>query len=129
MSQLDAQTRRERGRAPQRIERRNLRSDVNVHGDERERRPRPQRLEQRARIVDWHAELVDLQPGGNVRMTLRIDVGVQPNGNARRPSEPRRDRFDARQLARRFDVDRLQREPHGAFELLRRFADAGEDDL
>ena len=44
-------------------------------------------------------------------------------------AEPCRDRFDARELAGRLDVDRLQAERHGALELGGRLADAGEDDV
>ena len=41
---------------------------------------------------------------------------------------PLGDRFDARELAGRLDVDGLQAERDGAFELVGRLADAGEDD-
>ena len=74
---------------------------------------------QRARIVERQAELVDLQAGGDVRMAAGIDVGVHADRHAGDRAEPRGDRFDARQLAGRFDVDRLQPERDGAFELRR----------
>ena len=62
-------------------------------------------------------------------MAFRVDVRVDADGDARDASEPRGDRLEPRQLARRLDVDGLQPEGDGAFELLGRLADAGEDDL
>ena len=64
-----------------------------------------------------------------MRMALRVDVGIHPDRDARDGALSRGNRFDARQLARRFDVDGLQTERHGAFELGHRLPDAGEDDV
>ena len=61
-------------------------------------------------------------------MAQGIDVGVHAHGDARDAAEALGDRLDARELARRFHVDRLDAEADGAFELGRRLPDAGEDD-
>ena len=119
----------QRRRARQRFGRGHLRADVHVKGDQFERSAAPDRLEQRAHIVERNPELVDLEPGRNVRMALRIDVGVDAQRHARHQPQPRGDRFDATKLPHRLDVDRLETERHGAFELGGRLADAGEDDV
>ena len=67
--------------------------------------------------VDGDAELVDLQPGRDVRMALRVDIGIDAHGDPRRASEALGDRLDPRQLAGRLDVDRFEPERHRAFEL------------
>jgi hypothetical protein len=102
---------------------------VDVNRDQRQRRPRLERLQQLARRVQRHAELVDLQPRRNMGMALGIDIRVDAHRDAHRSPEPRPDRLEARQLAGRFDVDRLDPERHRRLELLRCLADAGEDDL
>src|SRR5262249_12184845 len=89
----------------------------------------PQLRQQRHRLVHRHAELVDLQPGRDVRVAPRVDVRVEADRDPRHAIEPLRDRFDTRQLAGGLDVDRLHAERDGAFELRRRLADAGEHDL
>ena len=129
LAELRHQLGDERRRARQRLGGRHLRADVHVKGDQVERRAVPHRREQRAHIVDRYPELVDLEAGGNVRMALRVDVRVDAQRHARHKSQPRRDRFDACQLPHRFDVDRLETERYGAFELGGRFADAREDDV
>ena len=86
-------------------------------------------LSSRAHIVERYPELVDLEAGRNVRVDLRIDVGVDAQRHARYESQPRRDRFDAGQFPNRLDVDRLEPDRHGALELGGRFADAGEDNI
>ncbi len=88
-----------------------------------------QPLEQLARIVHRHAELVDLEAGGNVRVAQGVDVGIHPHRHTRDATEALRDRFDPRELAGRLDVDRFDAQIDGAFELGGRFADAGEHDL
>ena len=62
-------------------------------------------------------------------MTLGVDVGVDTHGDTGRLAQTLGDRLDAGQFASRFDVNRLQTERNGLFELRRRLPDAGEDDL
>ena len=87
------------------------------------------RGEQLAHVVERDAELVDPEAGRDVRVALRVDVGIDAERDACGRAEPRRDRFDARELADRLDVDRLEAQRHGALELGGRLADAGEDDV
>ena len=94
-------------------------------------RPAPRRhlAKQRRRFVDRHAELVRLEAGRNVRVALRVDVGI----DAQRDARPRALRdgalIDAIELARRLDVDRQQAQRDGAIDLGGALADAGEHDL
>ena len=86
--------------------------------------------EQLARVVERHAELVDLEAGRNVRMALGVDVRVDADRDARRRVPAARPiASSARQLAGRFDVDRLQPSGTARLELGHRLADAGEDDV
>jgi hypothetical protein len=62
-------------------------------------------------------------------MALRVDVRVDADGDAGWAPDPCGDRLDAIQLSGRFDVDRLQPEWDGAFELGGRLADASEDNV
>ena len=95
----------------------------------RDRTLRPERRQQHPDVVGRNAELVDLQAGGNVRMAFRVDVGVHANGDARDAAHSRGNGFDARELARRLDVDRFEIERDGALELRVGLADAVEHDL
>ena len=70
------------------------------------------RVEQRARRVGRHAELVDLQAGRDVRVALGVDVRIDADGDAGDQAARRGNRFDALELARGFDVDRPQAERH-----------------
>ena len=136
MLQLDAlaaQIARQRdhrfGRLAERIERGDLRADVDVRADRQQAAARRHLAKQRRRLVDRHAELVRLQPGGNVRMAPRVDVGIDAQRDARRRILRDRALIDAIELAWRFDVDRQQPERHRAIDLRRALADAGEHDL
>ncbi len=62
-------------------------------------------------------------------MALGVDVRIHADGDASGPPQALGDRLNPRQLACRFDVDGLQPERHGAFELAARFADAGKHDV
>ncbi len=106
-----------------------LRADVGVQADKFESRPPRLRPAQGRRLVQGHAELASLEAGRDVRMRARIDVRVHPQGHARAGALGTGDRRDAAELTRRFRVDGLQAEGHGAFQFLRRLAHAGEDDL
>ena len=131
-AQLAARARGQRGgRAPQRIERRDLRSDVDVDGDELERRPRGRSSRAAPRASSSGTpNLLIFRPGRDVRMALGVDVRVDAKRDARRRVRARAAIASiAIQLAGRLDVDGLQAERHGALELRRRLADAGEDDV
>ncbi len=136
MLQLDAFTAervRERHdrlrRLLERLERGDLRADVNVRADRLQAAPSRHLAKQRRRFVDRHAELVRLEPRGDVRMALRVDVGI----DAQRHPRPHvlRDGalIDPIELAGRLDVDRQQSERHRAIDLGGALADAGEHDL
>ena len=62
-------------------------------------------------------------------MALRVDVGIDAQRHARPRALRDRALIEAIELAGRFDVDREQAERHGAIELGRALADAGEHDL
>ncbi len=79
--------------------------------------------------ISRHTELVDLETGRDMGMALRVDVRVDADGDADWTADPCGDRLDTIQLSGRFDVDRLQPERNGAFELCGRLADAGEDNV
>src|SRR6185312_11742462 len=76
---IAAQRRGDARRAAERFDGRNLRADVHVDRHELERGPIRGPREQHARLVERHAELVDLEPRRNVRMALGVDVGVYAN--------------------------------------------------
>jgi hypothetical protein len=81
-------------------------------------------LKQRGRIVGRDAELVDAQARRDVRMAAGVDVRVQPDGDSGHAADAGRDFFYTRQLARGFDVDRLDTDLDGAFEFRRCLTDA-----
>ena len=59
-----------------------------------------------------------------MRVAVRVDVGVDADRHASHAPLARGDRLDPIELARRFDVDRLEAERHSAVELRSRFPDA-----
>ena len=79
--------------------------------------------------VQGDAELVRLGPGRDVRMAAGVDVGVDPQRDARARLPLARQDVDALQLAFRLGVDRLDAEVDRLRQLRRGLADAGEDDL
>ena len=83
----------------------------------------------RARLLQRHAELVGLQPGGDVRMAPGVDVGVDAQRHARLAPLRARDLGDAIELAGRFRVDRADAVGDRVLQLVARLADAGEDDV
>src|ERR1051325_4332 len=82
------------GRAAQRLQRRDLRSDVDVHADNLQVLHVAAGAINPARLLQRHAELVRLEAGGDVRVALRIDVRIDAHGDARRRSLRTRDRRD-----------------------------------
>ncbi len=83
---------------------------------------------ERERITMRDAELVVLEPGGDVRVRAGIDIGVDAKGYGRDLAHRRRDPVEALELGSRFDVEAQdvvrQREAHLRFAL----ADTGKDD-
>src|SRR5437016_5341537 len=128
-SYMAGRSRGGRRRAPQRIERRDLRSDVHMNRHALQRAAIRQPVEEIPGFIERHPELVHLQAGGDAWMAPGVDVRIDAHRHARGAAEARRDLFDARELARRFDVDRLDAERDRALELRGRFADAGEHDV
>ena len=107
-----------------------LRADVHVHRDQLQRRPRRRASASSSRASSSGTpNLLIFRPVEMCGWLLASMSGL--TRIATRAGAPRRarDRLDARQLAGRFDVDRLQTERHRALELGRRLADAGEDDV
>ena len=117
------------GGAGQRLERGDLRADVDVDADGRERRPRLHLAEQRRRRLDRHAELVRLEAGRDVRMAPGVDVGVDAQGDPGDDAAVGGEPGQPVQLPGRLDVDGQQAERDGAVEFVEALADAGEDDL
>ena len=108
-----------------------LRPDVHVDGHQLQRAARRRVIANSARrVVERHAELVDLQAGRNVRMALRVDVRVA-RGSRRARRRPSRWRSPRRAPARPADSTLIALTPSadGALELRRRLADAGEHDV
>ena len=104
-------------------------SDVDVHADRLEPLLARVLAIDLARLLEGHAELVGLETRRNVRVALRVDVGIHAERDARRRALGPGARGDAIELARRLGVDGFQAERDRAIELLAGLADAGEDDL
>ena len=100
-----------------------------MYRDECQPRTAAERGDQLPRLVGRHAELVRFQTGRDVRMTPGVDVGIDANRHSGVVLHAGRDGFDPRELARRFDVDRLESQRDGAFELGVRLAHAGKHDV
>ena len=117
-------------RVAQRLEARDLRADVDVDRDEPQERPAGHRVEQLARRVDRHAELVDLQAGRDVRMAPGVDVRVDADGDAARPSRAPRQSPRSRSSSPA-DSTLIAFRPSGTAHSSssHRLADAGEDDV
>src|SRR5687768_697711 len=80
-------------------------------------------------ILQRDAELVAAQPGGDVRMALRVDVRVDAERDAGGAAGGAGTRRDAIELARGFGVDRAHVLRDGVLELAGRLADAREHDV
>ncbi len=128
-AQLAGQRDRALGGAAQRLERGDLRADVNVQADRRQTRLAGVLAVEGPHLVERHAELVGLQPRGDMRVAPGVDVGVHAHRHAHRRVEGACPGGDPIELAGRLGVDRLHAERDGAVELVAGLADAGEDDL
>ena len=129
LAQLAGQRHGPLGGSPQRVERGDLRADVDVQ---------PHRLEPRLsgviaielpHLLERHAELVRLEPRGDVRVALGVDVRIHAQRDPHRRRQRHGARGDAVELSRRLGVDRLHAQRHGAVQLVAGLAHAGEDDL
>ncbi len=116
-------------RAAERLDVEDLRSEVDVQADELEARLAGQAPQQRRGGFDGHAELVGAPPGRDVRVGVRVDVGVHAQRDPRLHAPRARQRVDAVRLAVRLDVDGLHAERDRTVEFVARLADAGEHDL
>ena len=114
---------------PQRVEVRDLGSDVAVQANDLETRAPVHLQADFSRVAEGDAELVGLEPGGNMRMAARVDVGVHPHRDpgARPPRHGQR--VDALQFSLRFGVDAANGQVDGVSELGVGLADPGEHDL
>ena len=129
VAELQRQRGERGGRAAQRLQRRDLRSDVDVHADKLQVLHVAAGAINPARLLQRHAELVRLEAGGDVRVALRIDVRIDAHGDARRRSLRTRDRCDTIELAGRFGVDGADALRDRVLELVACLADAREDDV
>ncbi len=109
--------------------RRDLRSDVAGDSLHVEGRVLDRDRVEAPRVVHRDAELVVAKPGRDVRVRLRIDVGIHAQRDGSPAPQPARDDRDPRQLRGALDVEhphaRLERER----DLLVGLADAGEHHL
>ena len=92
--------------AAQRLERGDLRPDVDVHADKPQPRDVAALAIDGARLLQRHAELVGLQAGRDVGMALRVDVRIDAQRDARDAPLRARDRGNPIELAGRLGVDR-----------------------
>jgi hypothetical protein len=111
------------------IQRRDLRSDVDVDADWLQSRTAGDLTKQRRGLTDRDAELVRLQTRGNAGVALRVDVGIDPQRHARDRAMRHGALVDPFELARRFDIDGEQPHRHRAIDLADAFSHAGEDDF
>src|SRR5215510_14182199 len=79
--------------------------------------------------IDWHAELVRLEAGRDVRMAASVDVGIHPQRDTRARAPLPGESIDAIQLPFRFRIDRLDAEIDRLRQFTWRFADTGKDNL
>ena len=87
---------------------------MDVDADEPQARQRAALAVDRARVLQRHAELVALEAGGDVRVALRVDVGVDAQRDARDAAQAARQLRDAIELAGRLRVDRADALGDGA---------------
>ncbi len=116
-------------RVAERRELGDLRADVHVDACDLQRvaaRGQPIQLSCGAKR---HTELVVLQSGRDVGMGLRINIGVDPDGDGRALSHLPGDRLDAPQLRCRLDVEAQDLRRQRLADLGARFADTGKHHL
>jgi hypothetical protein len=102
---------------------------VNVHTDKLQIFRVASRPIDRTRLLQRHAELVRLQAGGNIRMTLRVDIGIDPYRDPRDTLLRACDGGNAIEFTRRFGVDRADALRDRVLQLLARLAHAREHDV
>ena len=117
------------GRTAQRIDGRDLRSDVDVDSDEPQAGPPTVVAVDAACVGERHAKLTDPQARRDVGMAFGVNIRIDPQRDSRLDAERVCDRRDTIQLTRRFRVDRGDTVRNGVLELSARLADAGENDL
>ena len=105
-----------------------LRADVAVDADDLDPGQLRRARERGARVAVGDAELVGAQPGRDVGMRLRVDVGIDAQADARAPARSARDLAQQLELADALDVEAEDVERERALHLGARLADAREDD-
>jgi hypothetical protein len=118
-----------RRRTRERVEIGNLRADVDVQPGKLETVAGGKSPADVAHGIGGHTELVRLQPGRDMRVTARIDVGIDPQCHADAGAAFVRESIDAIQLPFRLGVDRPDAEIDRLRQLRRRLADPGEHNL
>ncbi len=84
---------------------------------------------QRQRLVQSDAKFVLLEPGGDVRMSLRIDIGIGADRDARPLAHRARHLLEPLEFFRRFEVEAQDVGSERGAHFIRAFAHPGEDDL
>ena len=112
-----------------RLELGDLRADVDVDAVYGDARQRGGVAVERRRVGERDAELALLQSRRDVRMRLRIDVGIHAEAHRGDLSHAGGNGRQVRELARRFDVEAEDAGRERRLHLRFGLADAGEDDL
>src|SRR5688572_16803928 len=115
--------------APQRIHGGDLRTDMDVEADEPEPRPVAALPVDGPSLLQRHAELVDLQACGDIRMAPRFDVGIDAQRDTGLTALCDSRRGDPIEFACRFRIDRGDTKSYGTRDLGTRLADPREDDI
>src|SRR5690606_39207853 len=106
-----------------------LRADVAVDADHFQVRQLGSAGVDRLGLLDVDAELVFLQPGGDIRVGAGVHVRVDPQGDGRGLAQLGGDRLQALQLDVGLDVEAVHADFQGAAHVVTGLADTGEDDL
>jgi len=106
-----------------------LRADVAVHAEHLEVRQAGGACVHRLGVGDGDAELVFLEPGGNVRVGTGVDVGVHPQRDGGAHALFGGDFLQALQLVGGLDVEAVHADFQRAAHVVARFAHAGKDHL
>jgi hypothetical protein len=104
-----------------------LRADVAVDADDLDPGQLRRARERGARVAVGDAELVGAQPGRDVGMCLRVDVGIDAQADAGAPTRDARDLAQQLELADALDVEAEDVARERALHLGARLADARED--
>src|SRR6516164_4411260 len=80
-------------------------------------------------LAHGHAELMFVQPGGNVGMGPSVNIGIYAEGKARGLAQVRRAGGKQLKLAAAFGVEEQNAAIYGEIDFVCQLAHAGEDDF